>query len=239
MSLKITFISDTHNYMEEILERLPYDSDVLVHCGDALLHGGQTEFDVFTRTLARAARRFDYVLYTPGNHDKITQRKPDECRKILTDASDKIHMLIDEEIIIDGIKFYGSPWTPEFFYWAWMYDRAVGKDIWSKIPNDVDVLFTHGMPYQIMDEVPRLMEGELEPYVGCKDLRNRINEIKPTIYAGGHLHFSGGRMIRSDGTVFINAAICDEAYTANRQPMTLILNEDKSVSFPTRKFNKE
>lgn len=37
--MKICFISDTHAYLEEMLDRIPYDCDVLIHCGDALSAG--------------------------------------------------------------------------------------------------------------------------------------------------------------------------------------------------------
>ena len=54
---------------------------------------------------------------------------------------------------IDGIKIWGSPITPYFYGWA--YNRNRGEEIkkhWDLIPDDIDILVTHGPAFGIMDK---------------------------------------------------------------------------------------
>ncbi len=226
--MKLVFISDTHTFLPDI--RIP-DGDILIHCGDALSIGDAHEFNRFAREMTRLSIRFKKVLYTPGNHDIFVQRDVNLCHKIFRNASiqltgdikNAVIMLIDEQIELGGIKFYGSPWTPQFYDWAFMYPREAGKEIWEGIPKDTDVLFTHGMPYGILDEVAH------GGHVGCQALLDRINLVKPKVVAGGHLHLNGGQSIQINETLFINAAICDESYNPTRKPI-VVDTETWSVS---------
>ena len=46
------------------------------------------------------------------------------------------------------MRFYGSPWQPEFHGWAFNLKRGEEiRKVWEKIPDEVDVLITHGPPY--------------------------------------------------------------------------------------------
>lgn len=212
--------------MDEILDRIPYDCDVLIHCGDFTINGYMQEFAQFARSLGKIKNRFDLILVTPGNHDFVTQKESKVCKMILKENGNNIHMLIDEEFIYKGLKFYMSPWTPRFYDWAWMYNRDRGKIIWNQIPNDTDILITHGMPEGILDSVANFNGDRIiAESVGCSFLRERIKEIKPKIYAGGHLHFNGGKTIIEDNTLFINAAICDEQYNPDRSPIIVEIDE--------------
>jgi len=56
--------------------------------------------------------------------------------------------LEDSSVTIEGYKIHGSPWTPEFCGWAFMLENE--KDMlkkWKMIPDDTDILITHGPPY--------------------------------------------------------------------------------------------
>jgi hypothetical protein len=56
--------------------------------------------------------------------------------------------LENEFTIVHGYKIYGSPLTPEFCGWAFMYQTdEEAKKNWEKVPDDVDILVTHGPPY--------------------------------------------------------------------------------------------
>jgi len=48
---------------------------------------------------------FKHIIFTAGNHDFNLEKEPDKCRKILSNC----HLLMGEEITIDGLKFYGDP----------------------------------------------------------------------------------------------------------------------------------
>ena len=47
--------------------------------------------------------------------------------------------LQDEEVVLDGVRFYGAPWQPEFCAWAFNVNRGRLLD---QVPRAV----CHGLP---------------------------------------------------------------------------------------------
>ena len=143
-----------------------------------------------------------HKIVIAGNHDRLFEINPSLGRKILTNAT----YLQDQSIDIDGVSFYGSPWTPTFYNWSFMADR--GERIrrhWERIPTFTDVLITHGPPKYILDEV------KFEA-VGCMDLNNEVQErIKPKVHIFGHIHEGAGKEV-IDQTTYLNASMLDENY---------------------------
>lgn len=75
----------------------------------------------------------------------------------------------DSGITIDGVRFYGSPWTPEFYGWGFNAERGDEiAAIWRRIPTETDVLITHGPPVGIGDAC---FDGQR---AGCVDLLREI-----------------------------------------------------------------
>lgn len=217
--LRIVAVSDTHGYLKKV--DLP-DGDVLVHSGDLTSGGELTEVSEVMYQFEKLLSKYKHIVFIAGNHDKLYQRNPDLAKSLIYERN--VHYLQDEELVIDGIKFYGSPWTLEFFQWAFMYDRdGSGKNIWAKIPEDVDILLTHSPPYGKMDKV--IPFGQYtEEYGGCKDLLNRVLEIKPKVHVYGHIH-SGYSSIQGVNTLFLNASICNEDYKAVNKPHVFDIDE--------------
>jgi len=114
------------------------------------------------------------------------------------------------------IKIWGSPWQPEFHNWAFNLPR--GEKImekWNLIPNDVDILVTHGPAFGKLDFVP--YDGL---NVGCEDLLIKIQEIKPKIHVSGHIH-SGRGVVFSEGTLYVNASVLNDRYEFRNKPITI------------------
>ena len=109
--MRIVCVSDTHGYHE--LTTIP-DGDILVHAGDICRHGGLEDVDDFNRWLGKLPHRHKVVIC--GNHDWCFQEKPAEARARITNAI----YLQDSGCEIEGLKFYGSPWTPLFCDWSFM-----------------------------------------------------------------------------------------------------------------------
>jgi Icc-related predicted phosphoesterase len=188
--MRIVFISDTHGAHDRI--DLP-DADVLVHCGDFTNRGRSEEISVFNEWLGR--QHHDVKIVVPGNHDLAFESKPTRSKALLTHAD---HVLIDESVVVSGIKFFGSPRTPQFGGWAFMYDRR-GPSPWDRIPVDTDVLITHGPAYDILDAAG---SGHR---CGCEALNIAVTEISPKVHAFGHIHESRG--VKQVGeTLRVNAA---------------------------------
>jgi len=73
------------------------------------------------------------------------------------------------------------------------------------IPENIDVLITHGPPFGILDKTVR---GEK---VGCQDLLAAIKRIKPKFHIFGHIHEDYGTVTK-DETTFVNASLLNERY---------------------------
>ncbi len=117
--------------------------------------------------------------------------------------------------MIDGVKFYGSPWQPEFYDWAFNLPRGEKlAEKWDSIPNDTDILITHGPAYQMLDWT---LNNQL---VGCQDLFNRIMTVKPKIHVCGHIHCAYGQKYFND-VEFLNAAVLNERYQHENKPIKL------------------
>ena len=212
MKKKITFISDTHTKHKHLTNDLP-GGDILIHCGDISSRGYMTEIKNFLEWFD-GIKGYEHKIFIAGNHDFGFQDNPKECAKLLTDYP-TVTYLEDSSVIVDGIKIYGSPWQPRFHNWAFNVNR--GWDIaqkWEKIPQDTDILITHGPSSTILD-ITNISER-----VGCEDLYKRVMEINPKVHACGHIHSSYG-MKEIDGMTFINASNLGEDYLYQNDPITL------------------
>ena len=212
MKKTITFISDTHTKHKHVTGELP-GGDILIHCGDISNRGYMNEIKNFLEWFD-GIKGYEHKIFIAGNHDFGFQDNPNLCAKLLQDYP-TVTYLEDSSVIIDGIKIYGSPWQPRFYNWAFNVDR--GWDIaqkWEKIPQDTDILITHGPLHGILDST---YTGQR---VGCEDLYKKVMEIKPKVHCSGHIHYDYG-MKEIDGMTFINACCLGEDYMYQNGPITL------------------
>lgn len=206
MSLTLVVISDTHG-LHDVLEVPP--GDVLIHAGDITRRGDLEDLRAFDRFLAGLDHPHKLVI--AGNHDFCFERSPAAARAVLRHAV----YLQDSGVEVAGLRFWGSPWQPWFFDWAFNLER--GPEIrakWDLIPGDTDVLITHGPPAGHGDMTAR---GER---AGCRDLLARIEEVKPRFHLFGHIHEDHGTT--TDGvTTFVNASTCDLGYRPVQPPVVI------------------
>ena len=77
---------------------------------------------------------------------------------------------------------------------------------WDQIPDNLDVLITHGPPFGILDQITSDTE-----HFGCEELLKAVEEKKPKVHIFGHIH--GGAGTFDNGvTRFVNAAYLNESY---------------------------
>src|SRR5690554_271138 len=132
-TMKIVCISDTHSLHRRIPE-IP-DGDILIHAGDSLGQGTQENLADLNDWLGTLPHRRKIVI--AGNHDWVFQEAPELARETLTHAI----YLEESGVELEGLQFWGSPWTPQFLDWAFMLERGQtlrGK--WQLIPKNTDVL---------------------------------------------------------------------------------------------------
>jgi len=208
--MKIVCIADTHKMHNKI--EIP-DGDILVFAGDMCGGGGLASVGKFNKWLKQFSHKHKIVI--AGNHDRCFEN---EARHIAQAMINNAIYLEDSEVVIDGIKFYGSPWQPCFLNWAFNLRRgeALAKK-WAMIPDDVNVLITHGPPYEILDKTD---EGVI---TGCEDLLTRVKELSELKYhIFGHIH-EGYGIEEKFGIKFINASICTSKYEPINKPIVLEL----------------
>jgi len=205
--MKIVCISDTHGSHWEFDRIL--EGDVLVHSGDFTGSGVLAQVKDFNDWLGH--QKFKHKLVIAGNHDWWLYKHKDDIEKIQSVLSNATY-LQDSGVEIDGIKFWGSPWQPEFMNWAFNVPRGNRlRAIWEKIPTDTKVLITHGPPYGILDKT---LEGDV---TGCEDLLHEMKRIKPDIHIFGHIHEGYGKWV-TNKTIHINASTLDRSYDFTNAP---------------------
>lgn len=216
--MKIVAISDTHGMLDKV--RVP-EGDVLIHCGDLLNHGTAKEFFAEIHKLAELGRGYEHVLYCPGNHDFFVQENQYLAKETCLNMN--ITLLLDKEEVIDGVKFYGTPWTPIFYDWAFNAPPEKLTTLFSFIPEDTDILVTHGPAYGILD---RTVFGE---NIGSQELLDRIKSLrKLNTHLFGHCHFSyGASHIKNDSQEYtaVNCASCGEDYKLTNFPFEFHMKE--------------
>jgi len=212
MKKKITFISDTHNKHKHLTSKgmgnILGSGDYLIHAGDCTSMGYTHEIKQFLEWFSDTD--FKHKIFIAGNHDFGFEQLTD-IPQVYKDYG--VIYLFDNEVTIDGIKFYGSPWQPEFHNWAFNLPR--GEELaqkWGQIPNDVDILITHGPAFGILDYAP------IGGHVGCEELYRKIVEVKPKIHVCGHIHDGYGQKTMG-GIEFLNASVLNDRYEHAHKPI--------------------
>lgn len=156
------------------------------------------------------AARGTKIVAIAGNHDFVFQKAPDLVPK----RPDVWTYLQDQELIWNGLKIYGTPWQPWFWDWAFNLPEEDLEAIWAKIPDDVDILLTHGPPRGCGDFVG----GE---HVGSKSLRERILAIdRPILHVCGHIHLGHGSYKLGKALV-LNTSVVNEKYVYTHPPVVI------------------
>lgn len=203
--MKIVAISDTHNVHDIMKHPIP-DGDVIIHAGDATNKGSLKELNAFAEWFRALPHK--HKIYVPGNHDMALYSALEAAEPLFNG----IHILIDKPLDIDGKKFYGTPWLPNYGFMAFMlYDKYRLELVRSFIPEELDVLICHGPPHGILDMT---YEGES---AGCEFLLQRLKIVKPKVTVFGHIHYSHGSSQQTFGKCY-NVAICGEDYRPDHPP---------------------
>jgi Icc-related predicted phosphoesterase len=205
--MKIVVISDTHCHKVDLPE-----GDLLIHAGDLSTGGHRSQIQPQLNWLDRQHDEKGYkdVVVVAGNHDKkLEDPSQFNFRRLI--------YLDNESTHINGLHIYGSPCTPKFYNWSFMHERGEPiKRIWDRIPDDVDILITHGPPFGIGD----LVRGR---HTGCLDLLHAVQRVKPALHVFGHIHEGYGAYVADaiPNVYFVNAAIMDDDYIPLNKPQVI------------------
>ena len=195
--MKFVMLGDTHGFHPEIPP-----GDVLIHTGDFTRGwGGRDHVKDVARWLGEQPHPHKFMV--GGNHDGSLFTHEEQCRSIL--GIKGIRYLCHQAAMVEDLKIWGSPYHPQI---AGVFGKSYEElfKIWAEVDDpDVDVLITHGPPYDMLDQT---IDGE---HAGDKWLRNWLNGRRPKLHAFGHIH-EGYGSFKGTFTHFFNVSICNERY---------------------------
>lgn len=216
--MKIVAISDTHNIHDKLTIE---PCDILIHCGDYSFKGRDWEVSDFYRWLNDQPAK--HIISVQGNHELGVEKDFEHMKALALSLCPRVHFMDEGLVEIEGLKFWCSAITPFFHNWAW---NRYGSEIvghWDKIPEDVDVLITHGPPYGILDAVFHMDGVTIRERVGCMHLYDRIKSLtKLKYHLFGHIHGSNGEY-NFGGVQFYNVSNCGETYAIDYPPRVIEL----------------
>lgn len=201
--MRIVAISDTHDNHRQI--EIP-PCDILIVAGDFTCHREpiREKYEDFREWLKEQPAKWKVVV--AGNHDTLLEQIDGaeffNGNGIWYLQDETLNIYIAPEDRKDGkafLRIYGSPWTPEFAGWAFMKPDEELKEYWDKIPEDTDILITHGPPLGFLDE------NSSGYFCGSKSLWDTLQVKKPKYHIFGHIHESFGEY-KSKNILFLNVA---------------------------------
>jgi hypothetical protein len=204
-SVRIVHMSDTGSFLSANAENnfLP-KGDILVHSGNFTMYGAKREFEQFNAWLGSVEKDFKFRVVTLGCRDvKEFGNNWDVMKKLLPNAT---HVLCHEPTVILGIRFYGCPW-----HWGHHKNYKVRAGApasttgrFDEIPEEVQVLVTHGAAAGVLDTVN---------LPGARELGDSIRRAKPGLHLHGHSKGAHG-VAPSFGKypLVCNSAQCDAEF---------------------------
>jgi Icc-related predicted phosphoesterase len=217
--MKICAISDTHGRHEQ-LDLSKYPADVLIHAGDwtrgrDLALSETTEFFKWL-----SVQPFKHKICIAGNHEQ--QVEVNGIHPMHLYATYGITYLQDTSVTIEGINFFGSPRSNNFGNWAFMGTDSEIDKVWQTIPDNTNVLITHGPAYECNDKVNNAYGRD--PHVGSKSLKYRKLELADLkLHISGHIHENGGNIVTIGNVTNVCASVLDETYNLTHVPVIISL----------------
>lgn len=199
--------------------------DLLIVAGDLTARDTEVEYMQLVTWLESLS--YDKIIVIAGNHDGFIESNGWQWK----DTS-KIEYLQDSGTEFKGFKIWGTPWTPEFCNWHFMLPRnsaEIGAK-WVMIPDDTDILVTHGPAWSVLDSASR--GASKLNRVGCQKLYEHVyDRVKPKLHVFGHIHEGYGSLAMKHQfcvracTLCVNAAYMDRNYEPVNEPIRVKLNE--------------
>ncbi len=230
--MRLIAISDTHSKHHELQLPEYQEGDILVHAGDITRKGELATVQNFA--FWAESLPYERIIVIAGNHDFCFENEQRWiCEQMLKEKG--ITYLCDNEVIVEGLKFYGSPWTPWFHDWAFNLHRGLPiAQKWAKIPDDVDILITHGPSVNNLGGgIPEVISGEaFVNDVGCEELFERMKRLKNLKYhIHGHIHEGYGIYHHDElSCAAVNASVLDVHYNCTNSPFILPIQSKENTN---------
>lgn len=215
--ISCTVMSDLHGHIPEDLE----PGDLLIVAGD--LTGSDQHkqyfnfFDWFNR------QKFRKKILVAGNHDMTMEDENFE-----SPPNKEFEYLNESMVEFEGLKIWGSPLSLWFnginpHCTAFTRSEEELEAFYAKIPDDIDILISHGPACGILDLTKR------KRFVGSKSLLDAVDRIKPKLFVTAHIHESYGHLLYKHqglNTLCVNASLMNEEYEIVNEPYQLLIQKN-------------
>lgn len=213
--MRVVAISDLHGRLPDVPT-----CDLLLLAGDICPDYRGTAIPAFRPLVAERQSVWLREVFSPwlgrqpcqhtimcwGNHDYVGELPANSRAALAADV------LTDQSVTWRGLYVYATPWT-HFVPGVWAFD-VPPRELAARnadIPNDTDVLITHGPPYGVLDT------NSAGEHCGSRSLLEATVRVRPKLHVFGHIHEARGQR----GTSY-NVAILDGAYNRYQLPLTAI-----------------
>jgi len=253
MKNKIIAISDTHG--NDFAHLIP-ECDILLICGDIspvkMPHNHNSQkgwlHKRFIPVLQDLRNRAKNIVLTAGNHDVylFNLYEKDNEQEIIRALPPNVHYLGRNPVVeINGLKIYGTPWV-NLPVWAsagppvWNFATSNGvflDKLFEDIPNDVDIILSHGPCYGFCDKIldSKVVCLATEMYkdslkaenLGSVPLWNRLIKLseqsnKKEIWViSGHIHSADHVPQSYRNLKFACSSLLDEGYRIEYPPLEI------------------
>lgn len=208
----IVALSDTHNFKIDVP-----DGDVLIFAGDMCNVGRPDEIQPALLWLASLPHKRKIIV--PGNHDVSIGWEELRWREFAESLG--MELISHGASEVGGYRGFFSAWTPTYGRgWAYMADRESVRlrELWAQIPDDTELLVTHGPPHGILDK-----EEKAGFLCGCELLLERVKQLPNLKYhMFGHIHEQGGKVSLQGNTTFINLSVVNRAHEPVNEPFVIL-----------------
>lgn len=219
-------VSDLHGHYPGL-----EGGDLLIIAGDLTTTDQEEEYDNFMGWIDIYEYSYKKIVIIAGNHDKFLQSNPDYINSC---GYENIEYLCDSGTEFDGLKIWGSPWSPWFknvnpLCTAFMLPDDALFDKWEMIPKGTDILITHTPAYGTLDYSENRYDGT-RYHMGSKTLEAYIKYVERYKYhIFGHIHECGGMQVEEYATYddkmmqSINCSYVNERYKPTNKPITVYI----------------
>lgn len=212
--VKIVATSDLHGELPDFI----VPCDILIIAGDVCPDWKKNQFRNQLNWLLEEfnpwleAQPAKTIVGIAGNHDFVLQKMPD--------VQSSLHWtyLQDSSVTASGLKIYGIPWVPNLSRWAFHLDDAELQEHFDAVPDDTDILVTHGPPHGYCDFASAAHGSVHAGFPGANDTLERV---RPAAHICGHIHNGYGYKMHPSGTAVYNVAYLDDTMDPVHRPLVL------------------
>jgi Icc-related predicted phosphoesterase len=231
----IDCIADLHGHYPKL-----EGGDLLIVAGDLTARDDYEGYCKFNEWMIGNSRKYKKCIIIAGNHDNGLLPG-----RFNVESLPRIEYLCDSGTEFEGYRIWGTPWTKTFEGMnpkckAFTCDTEEElAEKWALIPDNTDILITHGPPYGILDQAKKFnypqtntrmdcfLNGQFE-HVGSKSLDKKIGKMKdfPGVHVFGHIHEAYGQEeVTYNGKLhkIINCSHVNEYYEPVNKPIRVIL----------------